>query len=385
MGSWFSSFHVLIKDGITSDMLRNCICGIMAGKQFVSVPSMEEADGAFALVYDEDSRWISVYSDLLFYDECGSFAETAEPISAELDTDVLCISCFDSDYICLNLINKKAKTDAWLGVGSASGLGIKRRTGLSAWKDRVNDFSVFREYAKKKYDFAEDFLGDIASCIGIPEQKSTASYEYLEESGLADKAEYIYFKLPEGQKNRELPKLEQHVYSLMPCFLEKPSTVEAINTGGASKGLSVFFIGSYVEHDEISFSDACFVRWKNKLTEAEPFELQKVQLKDGQWAYYYHAPGFRIPEKVDDRLPNGKREDAEHEQSIIVRFVPHGNPRKILDISVVLVPDENFAGQTGWNVWASFGSKAAFIKHHNDAWSRHKNCERLLLREEDFD
>ena len=31
------------------------------------------------------------------------------------------------------------------------------------------------------------------------------------------------------------------------------------------------------------------------------------------------------------------------------------------------------------------GSKEAFIKFHNDNWSKLPNCEHLLLREEDFD
>ena len=80
-----------------------------------------------------------------------------------------------------------------------------------------------------------------------------------------------------------------------------------------------------------------------------------------------------------------KRMRAESEHGIIVRFVPHGNPRKILDISVVLVPDKNPQGQTGWNVWHAFGSKKAFIAQHNRSWSKHPNCADLLLREEDFD
>ena len=119
--------------------------------------------------------------------------------------------------------------------------------------------------------------------------------------------------------------------------------------------------------------------------ESIPIELKKVQLSDGQWAYYYHDPGYKIPSKVDERLPMMKRMRLESEHSIIIRFVPHGNPRKILDITVVLVPDKNPQGQTGWNVWHQFGSKEAFIKFHNDNWSKLPNCEHLLLREEDFD
>ena len=74
-----------------------------------------------------------------------------------------------------------------------------------------------------------------------------------------------------------------------------------------------------------------------------------------------------------------------------MRFVPHGNHRKILDITVVLVPDKNPEGQTGWNVWHGWGSKKAFIEHYNAIWderrARSSNPDTLppILREEDFD
>jgi hypothetical protein len=80
-----------------------------------------------------------------------------------------------------------------------------------------------------------------------------------------------------------------------------------------------------------------------------------------------------------------KQMRAEHEHSIIVRFVPHGTPRKILDIAVVLVPDKNPQGQTSWLVWGQFGSKQAYIQHHNRTWSKRPETAHLVLREEDFD
>ena len=90
-----------------------------------------------------------------------------------------------------------------------------------------------------------------------------------------------------------------------------------------------------------------------------------MQLPDGQWAYYPHDPGLRIPPRVDERLPPSKQLEVVYERSITVRFVPHGNPRKILDITVVLVPDQNPEGLFGWNVWKEWGSKKAFIAFTN--------------------
>lgn len=391
MGSWFSNFHIRKNDTAEEAKVIGLIREWMASKQFAPCAAETDADGAFAIVTGDDCQWISVYSDLLSFEEPGRYTEIAGPLSAELHTDVLGISCFDSDYLYLNLVNSEEKTDAWIGIGSTSGLGIKRRSGLSAWKKKVSDHKAFSESAKKDYVCAEEFLSEAEQFLALPAVQSAASYEYLKAFGLDKKAKYFYFKLPDAMKTKEPVKLVPHTYSCMPCFLGKPSVVNGINVGGESRGLSVYFLGPYVENDEITFSDTCFVKWKNNRTEPVPFALTKVQLSDGQWAYYYHDPGFRIPPKVDDRLPMSKRMRVESERSIIVRFVPHGNATKLLDITVALVPDKNPEGQTGWNVWHRWGSKEKFIEQFNAIWDKHRawspnpNTCPPILREEDFD
>ena len=390
MGSWFSNIHIRKNETATEDAIEKYIAGIMASKHYLPCVSEIDADGAIAIVTCDDCRWISLYSDLVMLEQPSKCAEIMRSLSSELLTDVLGISCFDSDYLYLNLINTSDKTDAWIGIGSASGLGIKRRSGISAWKKKVSDFQVFSESVKNKYVFAEEFLAMSERCFELPTVQSSASYESLKDFDLDKKARYYYFKLPEDMKSKEPVNLVPRIYSGMPCFLDKPSVVDGINIGGESRGLSVFFIGPYVENDEITFSDVCFVKWKNNRTESVPIDLTKVQLSDGQWAYYYHDPGFRIPSKVDDRLPILKRMCVESERSIIVRFVPHGNPRKILDITVVLVPDKNPKGQTGWNVWHHYGSKEKFIEQFNKTWQSPGKMSPAanrppLLRIEDFD
>lgn len=389
MGTWFSNLHIRKNSTIVQDAVADYIRTFMTAQQYLPVTSPQEADAAFAIISDPQSQWISVYSDLFSFDDPKQFASFASPMSEELQADILGIACFDSDYLFLNLINTNDKTDAWAAVGRAAGLGIRKRTNPSSWRNKVSDFDSFKESLKKKYVFAEEILTDIAHCLHLPQEHGVASYEYLADVELNEQVVFLYFKLPETTKNQELPKLTLFSASLEPCFLSKPSIVNGINVGGASKGLSVYFVGPYVEHEEITFSDVCFVRLKNLHYEAVPFELKKIQLLDGQWAYYYHDPEYRILPKVDDRLSPMKRLQAETERSIVVRFVPHGNPRKILDITVVLVPDKNPEGQVGWNVWHQFGSKEAYIIYHNSTWSKNlgnnPNCENLLLKKEDFD
>lgn len=389
MGSWFSNFHIRKNETASEAKVVEFLNAWMAAKQYVPCSIETDADGAVAVVTKEGCPWISVYSDLLSFEDPGKLTEIAVPLSAELRADVLGISCFDSDYLYLNLVNSLEKTDAWIGIGSAAGFGIKRRSGLSAWKKIVSDYKAFAESAKKNYVCAEEFLAEAENHLALPAVQGAAAYEYLKEFGLDKNAKYFYFKLPEAIKTKDPVKLVPHRCSGMPCFLGKPSVVDGINVGGESRGLSVYFLGSYVENDEITCSDTCFVKWKNNRTESIPFALTKVQLSDGQWAYHYHDPGFRIPPKVDDRLPMSKRFRVENEHSIIVRFVPHGNPRKILDITVALVPDKNPEGQTGWNVWHSWGSKEKFIEQFNKTWEFPRKMSPATtppeLKVEDFD
>lgn len=388
MGNWFSNISIRSNGYITMDDVARYLSGLASDRQYSPVSSAQEADGGFAIFRASGAGWFTVCSDLISLEDPGVFTELAAPMSAALRTDVLGISCYDSDYLWLNLVNAAEKTDAWIGIGSAAGLGIRRRSGLNAWKKKVEDFSRFSELAKENYICAEEFLGRAAACLGLPVQQGCACYEYLGEPEPEKPVQYLYFKLPENEKNREPTRLVPHMYSGMPCFLGKPACVDGVNVGGPSRGLSVYFLGPYVEHDEITFSDVCFVKSKPNSSESIPFELEKIQLPDGQWAYHYHDPGFRIPPRVKEGLPPMKQLRANCENSIIVRFVPHGDPRKILDITVALVPDKHPEGQTGWNVWHRWGSKAAFIAHFNEReshWAWAPEACLPILREEDFD
>lgn len=385
MGSWFSNLHIRKNGALTKVAVAEYICKTMTERKYLQAASREEADGAFVILSDDRSDWYSVYSDLFSFDDTRQFPDFAVPMSGELKTDVLGLSCFDSDYLYLNLIDSVNQVDAWVGVGSAAGLGIRKRTNLSAWKSKVRDFSSFKENVRKKYIFAEEVLAGIENCIQLPRELAGASYEYLDDPEQKGQSTCLYFKLPESEKTTELPSLVPYTSSLTPCCPGKYSTVNGINRGGASRGLSVHFIGPYVEKEEITFSDVCLLRWKNEQLESTPIELSKAQLPDGQWAYSYHDPGFRIPPKVDDRLPRTKWMRVEREREIIVRFMPHGDPRKMLDITVVLVPDKNPEGQTWWNVWKHFGSKEAYIKFNNMSWKKHPDCEDMILNREDYE
>ena len=163
--------------------------------------------------------------------------------------------------------------------------------------------------------------------------------------------------------------------------------VSAVNVGAGGTGLSVFFLGSYVENEEITFSDTAI----ECQDYSAPMQLTKERLDDGRWVYSWRDPNFPLPPAVPKRLPKEKRNRLQWEQRITVCFTPSGNARKMLDITVVFVPTENPHGNTQWNVWQNHGSKKAFIEHYNKISKRVRAFEPdpdqwlPYLKEEDFD
>lgn len=384
MGSWFANVHIRKKAPLTEDAVVEYIKKMMNGRGYSLTESAEESDSVVALYFEDGSPWISVYSNSLPHDDPESCSGIIAPISSELHTDVLGIACFDSDYLYLNLINADEKFDGWVGIGRGKDVGISRRNNVSVWKKKVSDYQFFSEKAKAEYVVADEFLFETALCLGLPGEQSTATAEDLEHLSGNGKVTYLYFE--QKMEDREQTKLV-HYKQTMPCLIGEENIVRAINVGAESKGLSIYFLGPYVEHEEICFNNVKF----GFFHEYAPIELTKAQLPSGQWAYCYHNPDFQIPPKVSRRIKGEKRAFMEHDRQFSVWFTPCGNPRKTLDITVVFVPDTNPKGNTAWNIWKSWGSKKAFIDHYNGIVKKVRGvdpdaADQLpFLKEEDFD
>lgn len=392
MGWWFSNVHVRKNETADEAALVRVLNDFMAERGLVPTDDAAEADSAIA-VLSGAHPWFTLCAEELSFQAPEQFREFGLRFSEALKTDVLGIVCLDSDYLYLNLINTTDNTDAWADVGifPIPDFDLGRQTELSAWENKVAQFNVFCKSVEKDYVCAEDFLDDVAPCLELPAPYNKADAADLEELGLKETAKKLYYRRPPKKAADELPRLASYMYSLMPCRDGEVSSVNAINVGGAGKGIAVYFLGPYVEHDEITFSNVCFFRHKDNEGERVPITLGKTQLTDGQWAYYYHDADFVIPEKIDERLPPRKRAKLEPERAICVCFVPHGNTRQMLDVTVVLVPDENPTAQFAWNVWRKYcNSKREFIAEHNQKWNKHAAqmpvgaLDKVLLREEDY-
>ena len=362
MGNWFSNLHISKNDSVSLESITDYLSKKMLSDGYSVVPSQEEADLSYAILTSDDSKWFSVYSDGFSFDDPGSFSAFATPLSEAFSADVLGISCFDSDYLFLNLINASDKTDAWLSIGSASGLGIKRRTNLSAWKKKVADHSKLKETSKAKYTFAEDSLADLERQLSLPLDHSGISYEELEDICMNTEITYLYFKLPESAAINEPPVFDLRSYSFY-MQINHPVVISVLNTGGVSKGFSVYFFGPFVENDELVFYDVSVIEDKGPSKNTK-FELQKAQF-NGQWAYYFHYPNFRIPPKVDDRLSEIKQARQELERQISVRFIPRGKPINLYDLKIAIVPDKNPAGMSVYSLSYFYKSKKSFIDSYN--------------------
>ena len=180
----------------------------------------------------------------------------------------------------------------------------------------------------------------------------------------------------EARENSDLPAFSMFQTSHIPFKTETRSYVLFLNKGRESKGVYLYFLGGYVENDDITFSDV-------KINDV-PVELEKAQLSDGQWAFRAHCPEIKIP-AIDKKLKGSKLVKAQYEKCITAHFVPHGNQRKTLDITVVLIPEENWSGPGYYYAWHGYSSKTEYIRGHNAHILERDLPEFFLMNEDDYD
>lgn len=196
MGMWFSNLHIRKHEMTTAEAVEQAVCKLMDKKGYCPALSEQDAEVAVAILSSDRSQWFSVHSEVLMFEQSDDFAEMAIPMSTELQTDILGISCFDSDYLYLNLIHAELKKDAWLEIGEDLDYEIGRPTELAAWETEVADFPRFSECAEKEYVFAEEFLWEVEDCLALPACCSVGDYDSIQlepETAEALTIQYLYF------------------------------------------------------------------------------------------------------------------------------------------------------------------------------------------------
>ncbi len=375
MGTYFSNLHLRMKRDVAAEGVAEVVTGYFVGRG--CVPATEDtADMTVSVFAPKSGGWLSVCSESFSYEDVLALAPG---MAEQFQTDVLSVACFDSDYLFLNLVNVIEGVDAWLNIGTSCEIKAPRRSTLARWKPKVADFEAFQAAAKEKHVFAEEFLTTVEAQIGLPAEQSVNPSEKEQFSRLC-------FAVPAEQKP-VATKLKCYLPSLMPPQPGKMQADFVYNEGSASQGLMVMFVGSYVEHDEITIDDATFCHANPDGTiSATPISFEKKPLSNGQWAYVWSDPDFRIPPLVPKGLPPKVAQEKQHDRIFGIRYTPNGNKRKFLDITTMFVPMENREkGYCAWCVWWSRGSKLAYIQEHNNTWSNFKWSKAALLNPEDYD
>lgn len=362
MGTFFSNIQIKKTPALDSGSVKAAVTALLERQGCNATADKDKADITVGFC-NPDSPWLSVFSDGIGFCDDKTSEAVCKPLSVALSTDVLAVSCLDSDYLFLNLINESQKINAWANVGHPPEGRVSRRTVFSPWKSRVTDLEQFKSAVRGQYDFVEQVWERLEPLLALPAGQGQISEDSLDE--IADQAavSFLYFAVPDEKGKTEPPKLKIPRYSLIPCTIGEDSIVSAVNTAGASKGLAVAFTGDYVENEEIIFTDVKLEYDFDRTPRKEiPVELVKKEIVKGQWAYCAEFPRFPIRERVSPDLPPKRKAELEFAREIGVRFTPLGSPEKVLDICVHLIPLENPEGQCCWCVWHLDGSKDAYQK-----------------------
>ena len=383
MGWFFSNLHINKTSELDTNVFLSLLTEVLSAQGFQQKNDPKESDFSVS-VFDTGGKWVSLCSDGLdFYTE-ESIQTICNPLSERLSTDVLTVSCFDSDCLLLNRINRKLDVDAWVKIGNYP--EFKVRSTPARWKDIVSDEALWKSVLKNKYVFAEEALVNIEPLLGLESGQGHFCDELISEK-YAERVITCYFAIPESASKTQPPKLTLPTYDLMPCKNGENHCCFVVNTGRKTKGVAIVFSGSYVEHEEIRFRDVSLEYALDQYPRKTiPLQLEKRKTQTGQWIYYAELPDFPIREGVKEGLPWKRKSDEELKRVFGVRFTPEGNPRKMLDITIHFVPLKNPKGQCGWCVWWHSGSKRAYIEEYNRIWSKNNYSSNVeLYNIDDFD
>ena len=390
MGMFFNNLHIRKNEVYSHDKLIEMLTAEMEQNGYTmlnglkTLESGEEPDISIVIYSPEKSEWVSVASDCFNFNTSEDTKAAAFPISEKFGTDVLAAACCDSDYLMMNLINAADGTDGWVNAGSMYGMKLPRRTRIAPWKGKVTDLEKFKAVVKEKNTFAEDAFYGSAELLGMVTEQCALETEHTE--GLDEGAlTRLHFALPEGTQ-KELPEFKVRWFSLTPCRIGGSSCVFVDNKGGRSRGVGVMFVGDYIENDQLTFENVIFGSdIGSKKQKNRPIKLKKIKTTDGKTALYWKDESFDIPPAPNPSLPVMRRDKLESERKFGVWFTVRGDPRKVLDVKVFIIPLENYRdGAACWCVYLHKGTKERYIEWNNEHWTK-MNSPDMCLDPNDFD
>ena len=349
MGMFFSNIHIKKNNNFTIDELISFLTADMTLKGYKLLESDENAEMSIAIYSSDNSQWISVASDVYNFNDDKDTRVAAEPISEKFNTDVIAVSCMDSDYAFMHLINSAQQVDGWINSGAPyDGTKVPRRTSVSQWKNVVSDIEKFKAVVKEKNTFAEEVLFSSAELLGMDTIQCALEPDRTE---LINKNRLVklYFSLPQGTE-KVLPDFQIIHYSLSPCMEDQNQVVFVNNKGGRSKGIGIMFVGDYIEYNDVIIYNATFESdYGSEMCKRVPITFEKKKNKDGNIVLWWEDKSFQIPPAVNPKLPMMKRMNLEFKKEFGIRFFVKGNEEKFRDVKVYLIPLENV--KNGWDSW----------------------------------
>lgn len=167
MGLSFSNIHVRMERSLDEALAGRIAEILMRGADAEPVADASEADVMVRVCAGKDSPWVTVLADSIDDDLEEQLLKT-RALSEALEARTLAIACSDSDYLCLNLVDAKTKTDIWAAHGKFPFGEAPRRSNPAAWKAYVKDDAHFAQTLRASSVFAEDALPDLAAELGLP-------------------------------------------------------------------------------------------------------------------------------------------------------------------------------------------------------------------------
>ena len=317
-----------------------------------SLTDKENAIGSIAVLNNPNCDWIAISSDFFIFHPENCHSIFGKEVSELFNSEVLNIAYFDDEYLLLNLIDKDY--DGWISTGMCEMYRINRESDY--FVDRVSDTSAIKNIMlDNKLDVYEK-LNRFSNIIEIPFEQCCFSY-----NSDIDNCEIYYFKGVKSDNSTEenLPQFCMNsARQVTPCRIDAPNMIVFNNIGKKTTGVKVMFSGKCIKNKDVIITD---VRISGNKTDV-PISLEYIE---NEGYYIGEVPTLEIPEKMPDDIPvfSKKYMTEVFARNINVHFYVKGNSRRVLDIEVTLIPDENPDGSFSWCCWKSFNSPVEYLYH----------------------
>ena len=341
----YSYSNIQLKAGETPVDAGEIAEMLAAGYKLKKADSPEDADVVIAVSPENAGGWVTIVSDT-FDQDLEACCKTAKTLSEKYQAEAIAISCIDSDYLCLNLLDVQNNVDAWAASGKYPEGKAPRRSSLNAWEGYVTDVPAMRQVMRSYHSFAEECLDDLEDILGLPASQGLCCVDDADP----EKGFTCFYYAAETVKSAEgLTIFKPSVHTWRNYHFKSINLVNFLNYSGASRGVGVVFAGPGISQGNVGLPHIwiqMYERRKRGFT-MTPVELKEVTLKNGEKGLYGEAPKVRIRETVPDGLPMSKAMERYRECEVIVRYDAVRKCAEDADpgtIQVCLIPLQNRAG-----------------------------------------